>query len=117
MSHAVSPQDLHATALPYGNTPFLLYVGSSGTARVNHVAVQLSEGSDQVIVTGIGRGVAKTLTPDLVLSLLWPPYDQDGFSLIADGTGTMDGEGDAARLILTISAAVLHRPAPKTEPA
>ena len=112
MSHAVSPEDLHVTALPYGDTPFLLYVGSSGTARVNHVAVELVEGTNRAVVTGFGRVVPKTLTPNLVLSLLWPPHETGGFSLIADGVGAMEGTGDDEKLVLTISGAVLHRPAP-----
>lgn len=113
MSHAVSPDDLRAAAIAYGNTPFLLY-SSRGSARVNHVAVELAAGSDQVVVRGFGRGVAKVLTPELSLSLLWPPHEADGFSLIADGTGVLraEGSGDDGVLVLTISGAVLHRPAP-----
>ena len=122
MSHAVRPEDLHTIATPYGSTPFLLYVGSSGTARVNHVSVQLAEGSAHVHVTGFGRGIPSILSDDLVMSLLWPPHEDDGFSLIADGTGVLeprepDATNSDARLILTITNAVLHRPAPTSGPA
>lgn len=109
MSHAVPSEDLASTAAPYGPTPFLLYVGSSGTARVNHVNAAFTEVVGQIAVTGFGRGVAKTITPDSQLSLLWPPHTTDDFSLIADGTASFD---DPDTLLLTISGAVLHRPAP-----
>ena len=117
MSHAVAPEDLQATAEPYGHAPFLLYVGSNGTVRANHVAVTFGESSGQVLVGGFGRGVANSLTSDGVLSLLWPPHPDAEFSLIADGTGTIDSSGDEDRLALTITNAVLHRPAPSEGPS
>ena len=109
MSHTVSTEDLNEAASPYGSTPFLLYVGSSGTARVNHVTAAFTDEVGQIAITGFGRGVAKTITPETQLSLLWPPHSADGFSLIADGTGVID---DSDSLILTTTGAVLHRPAP-----
>lgn len=119
MSHAVAPTDLFETAKPYGCTPFLLYVGASGTARVNHVSVELAEGSDRATITGFGRGVPPMLTPGFTLSLLWPPHEQGGFSLIADGTGSMEAPdlGADQHLVLTVTDAVLHRPAPVDGPA
>lgn len=112
MSHAVSPEELHATARPYGDTPFLLYVGGNGTVRVNHVSTTFAGNSGQVLVTGFGRGVATALAPDLTLSLLWQPHAENGFSLIADGTGTIEQVDGTETLVLTVSGAVLHRPAP-----
>lgn len=116
MSHTVTPAELFETARPYGDTPFLLYVGSSGNARVNHVVAHLSDGSDRVVVTGFGRGVPNMLSVDTTLSLLWPPHSVGGLSLIADGTGVMeqadDGDEETEHLVLTITGAVLHRPAP-----
>lgn len=117
MSHAVTPEDLRATAAPYGHTPFLLYVGSNGTVRANHVAVSFTETSGEVLVSGFGRGVAKSLTPSGILSLLWPAHPEAEFSLIADGTGSIDGSGADDLLVLTITSAVLHRPAPAVGPS
>jgi hypothetical protein len=51
------------------------------------------------------------------VSLLWPPNDPDGYSLIVDATvtataGTGEGEGDNV-VRLQPTRAVLHRPAPE----
>ena len=43
MSHRVEPSDLSTEAEPRGTTPYLLYSGSSGSARVNHVVVESIE--------------------------------------------------------------------------
>lgn len=110
MSKVVAPEDLHSVALPYGTSPFLLH-SSNGSVRINHVSVESSEASTEVIVRGFGRGLASRLTPELALSLLWPSTTTDGLSLIADGTGAID-ENDPEALTFTVSKAVLHRPAP-----
>lgn len=108
MSHAVEPDDLAETAAPYGNTPFLLYSSADGSARVNHVVVSVETNPAAVQVTGFGRGVAKRLADNAPLSLLWPAVHPGGFSLIADGVGSIND----AVLTIDVSAAVLHRPAP-----
>ena len=112
MSHQVEPSDLSTEAEPRGNTPYLLYSGSSGSARVNHVVVEsIGEGeTDETVVTcrGFGRGVAERVGAEAPLSLLWPAPGPGEFSLIADGQGRIEGE----TLLITIEAAVLHRPAP-----
>jgi len=112
MSHAVEPSDLAKTVENYGSTPYLLYSNDAGQARVNHVVVQ-EIARERVTITGFGRGITARISADegLPLSILWPATTQGGFSLIADGTGSVDGEG--ARLTITVHAAVLHRPAPQ----
>ena len=110
MSHAVEPNDLQRTAAPYGNSPYLLYVGTSGTARVNHVhaTVISDDGGAVVRCAAYGRGVPDVAATGAQLSLLWPAHEDGGFSLIADGTGTVADD----MLELRITGAVLHRPAP-----
>lgn len=110
MSHKVEPSDLAATSAPYGNTPFLVYTGESGAARINHVVVEIEEGDGRVTArcVGFGRGVAARASLGTTLSLLWPPHEEGGFSLIADGLGKVEDEV----LSIEISTAVLHRPAP-----
>lgn len=112
MSHAVSPDELYATALPYGTTPFLLYTGSSGAPRAIHVVAELTPDSSRVVVRGFGRGLTKTLTDETVLSLLWPQHGEGEFSLIADAHGVIAEGADGDELVLTVTGAVLHRPAP-----
>jgi len=108
MSHAVDPENLAETAKPYGATPFLLYSSADGSARVNHVVATVETGPAVARIQGFGRGVAKRVDDGAPLSLLWPPHEAGGFSLIADGSGAISGD----ELTITISAAVLHRPAP-----
>lgn len=110
MSHRVDPTDLAAEATPRGDTPYLLYAGRNGTARVNHVhaIVETSDAGTVVICTGIGRGVHSHVESGGPLSLLWPATESGAFSLIADGNGVLVEDA----LHLTITDAVLHRPAP-----
>lgn len=111
MSHAIAPADLHTTAEPYGTTPFLLYTGSNGAPRAIHVVAATGD-SPRVVVRGFGRGLAKSLTDETVLSLLWPPHTNGEFSLIADATGVIEQASGGDELILNVTGAVLHRPAP-----
>ncbi|MFT7475936.1 MAG: hypothetical protein ACI81L_002882 [Verrucomicrobiales bacterium] len=112
MSHSVEPNDLAEVATDYGTTPFLLYSAADGSARVNHVAVAVESEPAIVRVRGFGRGVGPRLDAGVSLSLLWPQHDPHGFSLIADGDGRIDGE----ELVINVTAAVLHRPAPADSP-
>lgn len=113
MSHSVAPNDLSTTAAAYGTTPFLLYSSADGAARVNHVSVEVERSPAVVRVRGFGRGVASRIADGAPLSLLWPPAGAAEFSLIADGTGSIAND----ELTITITAAVLHRPAPVDGPA
>lgn len=110
MSHRVEPSELAEAAAPRGVTPFLVYAGTDGSARINHVHASIETAPEQTtaICSGFGRGVVSHVEAGGTLSLLWPPNGDEVFSLIADGTGTLDGD----QLRITISAAVLHRPAP-----
>ena len=108
MSHAVDPHDLARTAAPYGTTPFLLYSSTDGAARVNHVVADVD--GLTVRVRGFGRGVVRRVNEGAALSLLWPPTGEETFSLIADGSGSVIDDGET--LVISIDAAVLHRPAP-----
>ena len=111
MSHRVEPQDLAATAAPYGPTPFLVYAGADGSARINHVRASIEHGDvTTAVCVGFGRGVSRHLDEGGgPLSLLWPAVPGQEFSLIADGAGTITDD----TLSIVISAAVLHRPAPE----
>lgn len=112
MSHAVEPDGLAEAAEPYGQTPYLLYSSDHGAARANHVRAVLEMDSPVVRITGFGRSVIKAVERDAPLSLLWPSRGAGEFSLIADGMGTILDENNVE---ITITSAVLHRPAPVGE--
>ena len=110
MSVAVEPQDLASAAAEHGPTAFVLTVGDDGRTRVIHVAVDIDEHG--VITAAVGRGAAANAVarPDVVV--LWAPA-ADGFSLIADGVASVDGEPRAGTPItIEVFSAVRHRPAP-----
>jgi len=114
MSHAVAPEELAETAAAYAANAFLLYAGDDGSARVNHVAVEIGEvEGEAVLVTcrGFGRGLVRRVEAGAPLSLLWPALKPDVFSLIADGIGEIADD----LLTLRVTTAVLHRPAPLGE--
>jgi hypothetical protein len=47
------------------------------------------------------------------VTVLWPPTDDDGFSLIADGDAVVvDGPGPDATIEVVVTSAVLHRRSP-----
>lgn len=112
MSHAVPLTELAATSKPYGRTPFLLYAGDDGSARVNHVVVDVVHVGDQVEIrcTGFGRGVPGRVEQGARLSVLWPAIAPGEFSLIADGQARLEEESEI--LVIDADSAVLHRPAP-----
>lgn len=109
MSHAIAPEALDDTATAYGDTPFLLYANASGSVRANHVRAQTTQGGCVVRVSGFGRGVLAAVERGATLSLLWSPTATTDFSLIADGLGAAI---DEETLEITVTSAVLHRPAP-----
>lgn len=106
MSIPVAPADLQAAAAQH---PFayLLTVGDDG--RPHAVAVQPGWRGGDLTITGPGRTTARNATTRPDVSLLWPPAEMGGYSLIADGRARADADGG---LVITPSTAVLHRPAP-----
>ena len=110
MSVAVAPGDLASVAADHGPTAFVLTVGDDGRPRIIHVKVDV--GADGVITAVVGRGAAANAMarPDVVV--LWAPA-ADGFSLIADGSASVDGEPRPdTPLTIAVFSAVRHRPAP-----
>lgn len=110
VSVGVEPSELAAVAAGHGPTAFVLTVGDDGRTRVIHVRVDIDAAG--VIRAVVGRGAAANAVarPDVVV--LWPPA-ADGFSLIADGVATVEGEpGPDSPITIEVTSAVRHRPAP-----
>lgn len=106
----MEPQDLASVAAEHGPTAFVLTVGDDGRTRVIHVKVAIDDRGVLRAVVGRGAAANAAARPDVVV--LWPPA-ADGFSLIADGVASVDGEprGDTP-LAIEVFSAVRHRPAP-----
>ena len=93
----------------FGTHPFILTVSDSG--RPHAVSATTAWDGDDLIA-GCGRSTASFATARPDISLLWPPIEPEGYSLIVDGTATVDDQ----QIRLRPSKAVLHRSAPSPDP-
>lgn len=120
MSIRVEPSELEAAATAHGPAAYVVTVGGDGRPRVVHVAVTV-EGSS--VTCHPGRSTRRNVAAGSPVTLVWPPAT-DGFSLIADGTGRTGGDAShdphdddgtdegAGVLVVEVTSAVRHRPAP-----
>jgi hypothetical protein len=85
--------------------------------RVHTVTVE-PELRDAVLDVGlIGGRTRRNIESRHDVTLLWPPSDPDGYSLIVDGQGEVaDSEGDTAALRVVPTRALLHRNADPNNP-
>jgi hypothetical protein len=104
MSIPVDVADLEQALEDFG-AGYLLTTGSAGTVKV--VAVEPAVTGGAVVVAGPGRGTLANLADNPVVTLLFPPLEQRGYTLLVDGTAEV--AGDDVRVAPT--GAVLHRPA------
>ena len=105
MSIEVAAQDLAKTVEDYAFA-YLLTLGDRPRPHVGAVSATVTDGV--VRIEPVGRTATRDVTAHDAVTLLWPPRDPDGYSLIVDGTATVtDG-----RIDVVPERAVLHRPAP-----
>lgn len=90
--------------------PYFITVGDEG--RAHSVAVEWRWNDGELEISAGNRTLANATARGLV-SLVWPPRERDGYSLIVDGEVThTEGTGDGDNLVrVRPSRAVLHRPA------
>jgi hypothetical protein len=106
MSIPVALERLADETRRFALAPYLLTV--SEDARPHAVAVTVSwEGA--ALAMEVGKRSASNATARPQVSLLWPPDEPGGYSLIVDGTAASASDG--TRVIITPTRAVLHRPA------
>jgi hypothetical protein len=116
MSISVETDRLRDAISDTDRVPYLLTVADDG--RPHSVTVSFSWRGDELVVPVGNRTLANARERALV-SLLWPPREPGGYSLIVDATvteSTGTGEGDNAIALLP-TRAVLHRPAGNAGPA
>lgn len=109
MSIAVARHELAEAVRRFGFA-YLVTVGAE--AAVHVVAVPTAVRDDALVVTGLGRRTRANLAERTAVTLVWPPPEPGGHSLIVDGDGALDGD----ELRVTPTRAVLHRPAPADTP-
>ena len=111
MSVPVAVDQLPAALEEFGTVAYLLSAGADGRPRC--VSVSLHWAQDR-LVAKVGKRTGSNVTAQPLMSLLWPPVEPGGFSLIVDGTATVsdtaseDGDGGAT-LAITPTSGVRHR--------
>ena len=101
----------------FGAQAYLLSVSDDATAHVAHLTFALS---GDALRCGVSRTAARNVKSRPRISVLWPPYEPGGYSMIVDGdcelsSGTAaDGADELAIRPVT---GVLHRPAAPAESA
>ena len=103
MSLKVELAYLPAKAAEYG-PGFLLSADGSAGPHAMHVRYAFT--AEPVVATcDVGRSAARNIEANPLVTLLWPPLEEGGYSLIADGEALV-AEGIATIKML---GAVLHR--------
>lgn len=108
MTIAVALDKLQQESTRYGSTPYLLSGGDDGRPHAVLVTIEWRDGA-LVAKTG-KRGTANVAARPLV-SVLFPPFEPGGYSLIIDGDGAVLEHGDNPRVSIKPTRGVLHRPA------
>lgn len=109
MSLRVDLTELTAT-LDEFDYAYLLTVSDDG--RPHAVAVTPSVAGGGLRIVDLGRRSVANITSRPNISLVFPPREIGGYSLIVDGVATLDD----GTLVATPTTAVLHRPAPAGAP-
>jgi hypothetical protein len=104
MSIPVDVADL-ARALEDFGAGYLL--STAGDGRVKAVSVESEVVDGVLVITDPGRGSAANIAANPTVTLLFPPREPRGFTLLVDGTA----EATEQQARVTPATAVLHRPA------
>ncbi len=99
--------DLDKLAAAVDGFDFAYLLTVSDDLRAHAVAVT-PEWVDGALAMDVGRRSAANAAARSNISLIWPPVEPDGYSLIVDGDASVIG----STVSFTPEKAVLHRPAP-----
>lgn len=107
MSIPVDPADLHR-ALADFESGYLLTTTTGDAPRVKVVTVDPVAGEGGTLrIAGPGRGTLRNLDANDAVTVVLPPRERHGYTLLVDGTARVDGDD----VVVTATGAVLHRPA------
>lgn len=111
MSIQVEPDEL-GDALRVYRFAYLITVGNGPRSHVVAVSPALDGG--QLVVSDLGRRTVANLAVNPMVTLVWPPAEAGGYSLIVDGhvDGASPPDEPGGMIRVTVGRAVLHRPAP-----
>ena len=106
MSISVPLNELGSQMEKYGMSAYLLTVNENITT---HIANQTFSIVNSKLECPLSRSAERNITMHPKVSILWPAYEIDGYSMIIDGYCSRSQDS----LIIEPISAVLHRPAQK----
>jgi hypothetical protein len=104
VSVPVPVEGLRDALSDYGTTAYVLTTGRDGRPKV--ASVEVAWAGDR-LEAAAGDGSRANAADRPLVTLLWPPPEPGGYTLIVDASAEVDHE----RLVLTPTKGVLHRPA------
>lgn len=104
VSIPVDPADLHRAVADF-DSGYLLTTSSPQVKVVTVDPVVAADGT--VRIDAPGRGTVRNLEANDAVTLVFPPRERHGYTLLVDGTARVDGED----VVVRATGAVLHRPA------
>ncbi len=114
MSIPVEPADIGKQMEQFGNAAYVLTVRDDATPHIAHLAMRLD---GDVLRCGASRSAAANVAQRPTISVLWPPYEPGGYSMIVDAVARTADGADGLELELRPTNGVLHRPATPATPA
>lgn len=114
MSIPVEPGDIGKQMEQFGNAAYVLTVRDDATPHIAHLAMRLD---GEVLRCGASRSAAANVAQRPTISVLWPPYEPGGYSMIVDAVASTFDGADGLELELQPTSGVLHRPATPATPA
>lgn len=110
MSIPVPVEELAEAAVRYGPSAFLLTTSDDSRPHAIHISAHIDGAA---ITCELGRKTAHNAAARPLVSLVWPPIEAGGYSLIVDGEMSVaGGQPEDALGTILVTNAVLHRPAP-----
>ncbi len=107
MSISVALDDL-AEHVSQRGPGYLLTTNAESRPHVMHLRWTM-DGVE--LQAGVGRSASANIGAQAAVTLLWPPMEEGGYSLIVDGEAVVNDGPDGAVAVVTAQSAVLHRPA------
>ncbi len=104
--------DLDKLADTLGDFSYAYLVTVGDDYRAHTVAIQPVLTGDAFSIGTVGNSTRRNAAAHPDVTLVWPPRETGGYTLIIDGRADAVGEG----LRVTPTGAVLHRPAPPGTP-
>jgi hypothetical protein len=104
MSILVDVADIPETAARFSPTAFFLTTRDDLRPHAVHVAVRFDDG---LLFVPAGRRTRENVEARPLVSLVWAPANDDGYTFIVDGEARADGD----TITIKPTGGVLHRPA------